>query len=254
MAAGCSTAIRKPVTGTMLFLLAGSATGDVVGPDRGGEVDRTPLGQNNIRSIFPGETASMSLVASNQATGELGFLNSGGEVSVELDAGPTSIGTRPDGVELFAEWSDDEGDGDFVRKTRAIWFSADGSALLPFGTMVGGQQAEFLKWHFGVGDILEWAPWVTEITILDARFFGSFDGGSTFAATDSIIGLFQSGLSKWDKDGAYDVGLELISDSSGSRGFNYVMTEYTYGVVPTPMTPVLLCGAGLLATHRRRRN
>lgn len=215
---------------------------------------RVTLGPASDGSVHANEIATMALVASNQQVGTLGLYNSGGHVDVQVNGGLHDLGTRPDGsARILGEWREFSGAGEHVRRVQAIWATDDGSALLPFGTMVGGHQAQFLTWKLGIEDMIEWRPAIDEVELTRATFFGSFDGGATFPAQVNIIQLFQSGLSQWDLAGAYDVGTDLVSDTSGPSGFNYVMTEYTFTAVPAPAALSVLAGAGLAFGVRRRR-
>ncbi|MCB9844864.1 MAG: hypothetical protein H6811_02600 [Phycisphaeraceae bacterium] len=207
----------------------------------------------SVRSVRQTETANMALFATSQNDGPLGYLNSGGQTSVQVNVGLQEIGDRPDGVAVLAEWREIEGNTDFERRIQAIWTTEDGSALLPFGTQVGGSQAQLLAWNLGLTtDPIEWAPWIASVQLTSAVFFGSFNGGATFPTQVNIMSLFQLGFSEWTIDGAFDAGDNLITDSSGPNGFNYIMTEYTYQALPAPGSAVLILGGMTLVSRRRR--
>ncbi len=251
---------ERGLAGVALAMLAGGAVAAPVHYEHvespAGDGNTVILGPVERPSVDENETASMSLRAANQNVGDLGIYNSGGDVSIVVNGGAVSIGTNPAGVELFAEWTE-SALSETRRRVRAVWQTADGSALLPFGTEINGQPVQFLRWNLGVSDLIHWADDVIGIELISARFFGSFDGGATFSDVESIQALFDNGVSQWTIDGAFDVGDNLITDTSGPAGYNYVMTEYEYEVefdpIPSPATVTVLAGAGLCLGRRRRK-
>lgn len=250
----------KAARSLTIVMIAGLAGGVTAGPvtyehvDSSGDAFTAPLDPEQP-SIAPSENASLSLRATNQNVGDLGFYNSGGDVALKINDGARSIGTNPSGVEIFAEWSESIVSGD-RRRVRAVWQTADGSALLPFGTQINGQSVQFLRWNLGITDPINWAPEVIGIELVSATFFGSFDMGATFSDIESIQALFDNGVSQWTIDAAFDRGDNLITDTAGPAGYNFVMTEYVYDVefdpIPTPGTITMLAGAGLMLARRRR--
>lgn len=238
---------------TLVALLAASAAAGPVAV-RYGDAMAVPA-DPETPSIGPNETASFSLRGTNQNVGDLGIYNSGGDVSIRINTGPTSIGTTPDGVELLASWRETSL-GEVRRRVRATWQTVDGSALLPFGTELNGQTVQFLRWNLGLSDLVTWTDLVLDISLVSATFFGSFNGGQTFADIEPINALFDNGISQWTIDGGFDRGDNLISDTSGPSGYNFIMTEYVYDVefdpIPAPGTLAVLVGAGLVGVRRRR--
>ena len=75
---------------------------------------------------------------------------------------------------------------------------------------------------------MTWTERVLDIDLVSATFFGSFNGGQTFADIEPIDALFENGISQWNIDGGFDRGDNLISDTSGPSGYNFIMTEYVY--------------------------
>ncbi len=244
---------KKIKSVTFGALLAASAAADPVAVQYGDSM-AVPA-DPTTPSIGPNETASFSLRGTNQNVGDLGIYNSAGDVSITINTGPTSIGTTPDGVELLASWWESSL-GETRRRVRATWQTADGSALLPFGTELNGQTVQFLRWNLGISDLVTWTERVLGIDLVSATFFGSFNGGQTFADIEPIDALFDNGISEWNLNGGFDRGDNLISDTSGPSGYNFIMTEYVYDVefdpVPAPGTLAVLVGAGLVGLRRRR--
>ncbi len=239
--------------GMLSALIGASAMAGPVAHD-GSESFVGPAGPETP-SIGPSETATMSFRATNQNVGDLGFYNSEGDVPVTIGAGLTSLGSNPDGVDILGSWAESSL-GDTRRRVRAVWQTADGSALLPFGTEINGRPVQFLRWNFGVSDLVEWTERVIDIDLVSATFFGSFNSGQTFADIEPIGALFDNGISQWTLAGGFDRGDNLISDTAGPSGYNFVMTEYVYDVefdpIPTPGTLAVLVGAGLVGVRRRR--
>lgn len=207
--------------------------------------------EDSVPSVRPDEAVSIALNAWNLSSGELGFYNDQGGVPVLINGGPVSIGTSPAGVTIMADVTETEAPGDFIRRIQVVIETADGSALLPFGTQLDGQQVQLLSWEVGVSDLIEFGLWIDTISLTSATMFGSFDGGNSFSFQQNLIQLFQQGLSVWEITGAFDTGTTAISDTSGGAGFNSILLDYTYSAIPAPATIILLAGAAGIARRRR---
>lgn len=234
-----------PVQGT-------SGSGDATGVEQTNEYINMIVLEDSVPSVRPNETVSIALNAWNLSSGQIGSYTDLSGVPVLINDGPASIGTNPAGVQILAEVSEFEAPGDFMRRIQVSIETADGSALLPFGTQLNQQQVQLLSWEIGIGDDIQFGNWLDQVSLTSATMFGSFDGGSSFAFQQNLIQLFQQGLSQWDITGAFDTGTPVISDTSGGAGFNAILLDYTFSAIPAPATIVLLAGAGAGLIRRRR--
>jgi len=208
--------------------------------------------ESSVPSVRPDETVSIALNAWNLASGEIGTYNDLGDVPVLINGGPVSIGTNPLGVAIMADVTESEATGTFTRRIQVAIETADGSALLPFGTQLDNQQVQLLSWQVGVSDLIEFGNWIDTVSLNSATMFGSFDGGTSFSFQQNIIQLFQQGLSQWDITGAFDTGTTTITDTSGGAGFNSILLDYTFSAIPAPAATIVLLAGAAGFTRRRR--
>ncbi|MFG0327233.1 MAG: hypothetical protein ACF8SC_08235 [Phycisphaerales bacterium JB037] len=253
--------------GTALIVCAGSAFAQSTQPvDPDGAFDASQLGSddsatdwrgirtemNSVPSVSIEETVSMGLRAFNLASGDLGMYTTGGSV-VAMIGQTVSLGTSPSGVEIFAEWNEmPAGDN---RMIEARFWTADDSAMLPFGTEVGGTIAQALAWEFGVGDAVDFGPWLDGLNILQSTLQARrpTDPNGFFPIIRDVTANFGAmGDSVWTlADGGIDTGSPLISDTSLPDAFSEFKVQYLFSAVPAPGSAIVLLG-GLALTRRRR--
>lgn len=224
-------------------------------------------------SVAPGTTASLSLQAwSPSASQPIAYFNSGGDVEVEVNAGPQSIGTSPTGQEIYAEWRDvpssgSNGNPDIVRRRFEVIFTTrdpstpnnqahQAPSLLQPGVEMNGTQIAFLSWNFGLSKSPQFGDWVVDPELRGSTavtFLGYFDGrGQTPQTIRNHTPFFTLGMAEFGIDGVSDPG-DIVVDTF-SNTFNYIKIayEFQYEVVPAPASLLALAGLPLLTGRRRR--
>lgn len=224
-------------------------------------------------SVAPGTTASLSLQAwSPSASQPVAYFNTGGDVDVEVNAGPQSIGLSPSGQEIYAEWRDvpsgsSNGNPDIVRRRYEVIFTTRDPAtpnnqahqapsLLQPGDEINGTQIAFLSWNFGVTNSPVFGDWVVDAELRGSTavtFLGYFDGrGQTPNTVRNHTPFFNLGLAEFSIDGVSDPG-DIVVDSFANT-FNYIKIayEFQYEIVPAPASVLALAGLPLLMGRRRR--
>lgn len=262
MRSSCVTLI-----GTALVVCAGSVSAQPTQPvDPDGAFDASQLGSddsatdwrgvrtemNSVPSVTAEESVTMGLRAFNLAAGDLGMYTSGGSVAA-LVGQTVSLGTTPSGVEILAVWNElPAGDNRII---EARFWTADDSAMLPFGTQVGGTIAQALSWEFGVGDKVDFAPWLDEMSLLQSTLQARrpTDPNGFFPIIRNVTANFgPSGDSVWTlADGGIDAGSPLISDTSLPDAFSEIKVQYLFSAVPAPGSAIVLLGGLTLARRRR---
>ena len=217
----------------------------------------------NFPSVAANETVSLALrYWAPPATQSTGNYTSAGEVNATINGGDVAMGTTPAGDQVVARVTEAFA-GDNRRVLTVTYRTTNFAPLLRPGTTIGGQSALLLSWHIGVNDPIEFGQWITDVELLGANQGGLFRGFfDTAAAPDpspdfvDITGNFMSplpdGTSHFSlEDGLTDYGLPLVD--SNQFGYNRISLSYTFNVIPSPASAVLIAGAGLGGLARRRR-
>lgn len=224
-------------------------------------------------SVAPGTTASLSLQAWSPSSAEpIGYFNSGGDVEVEVNAGPQSIGTSPTGQEIYAEWRDvpsgnGSGDPDIVRRRYEVIFTTtqpstppsqanQSPSILQQGAEINGTQVAFLSWNFGATKSPVFGEWVIDPELRGSTavtFLGYFDGrGQTPNTIRNHTPFFTLGLAEFGAAGVTDPGDIVIDTFSNTFNYMKIAYEFQYEIVPAPAGVLALAGLPVLMGRRRR--
>lgn len=212
-------------------------------------------------SVRPDETVNLSLrYWAPPASQSTDVFNSGGETTVTINGGETSLGTNPQGDEIVAEVTEGFA-GDNRRVITVTYRTTNFAPLLRPNTQINGDPALLLSWHIGTIDAVEFGGWITEVDLLGANqgalFRGFFDTPINPDPSPDFVdhtGAFQApgpdGQSVFSlEDGLSDFGIPLID--SNAAGYNRFSVSYTFDVVPAPASVLALAGGTLLMRRRR---
>lgn len=209
------------------------------GGSGGGFTDDPP-----VPAAHPSSIQSMSLRMLGLG-GATGFVNSLGEVDVQLNTGFHSLGTNPAGKQLLGQVRQ------FIAPDNRIYIEAeyktsDGTALVPVSTTVGGQPAVAYGWELGTTNPIDWYVFWDYVNVPQdgaiASFFGP-GGNASVNHTPELVGPLGGPWDGRDSDNM----LIALGDL-----FNRVLIRYEVQPVPTPSV-MGLAGIGLALAGRRRR-
>lgn len=214
-------------------------------------------------SVAANETVSLALrYWAPPATQSTGNYTSVGEVTATINGGDVSMGTTPRGDQVVARVTEAFA-GDNRRVITVTYRTTNFAPLLRPNTQISGQSALLLSWHIGATDPIEFGEWITDVELLGPNQGGLFRGFFDTAVNPDpspdfvdITGNFMSpvpdGTSEFSlEEGVTDYGLPLVD--SNQFGYNRISISYTFNVIPSPATAVLIAGAGLGGLARRRR-
>lgn len=235
-------------SGTLLSELAGGPAADPLGValqnirlqlGGGGSIDNPP-----IPAIHPTSEQSLSLRMLGSG-GARGFVNSLGDVVVQVNSGFQNLGNNAAGKQILGQvrqyFTPDNRDW-----VEVEYKTVDGTALVPVNTTVGGQQVVAFGWEVGRTDPIDWLPWWTSVQVpalgATATFFGP-GGNVSVNHTPELVG---AGGGPWDGRDEDNMLIPL------GDLFSRVLVRYQVNPVPAPAALGVL-GLGLgLATRRRR--
>lgn len=219
--------------GTALQNLGGALGGG------GGTID------SPIPAIHPSSQQSLSLRMLGSG-GARGFVNSLGDVVVQVNTGFQNLGTNSAGKQILGQvrqyFTPDNRDW-----VEIEYKTADGtSPLVPVNATVSGQAVIAYGWELGRTDPIDWLPWWTSVTVpangVTATFFGP-GGNISLNHTSELVG---GGGGVWNGTDTDNMLIPL------GDLFNRVLVKYQVNPVPAPAA-LAVVGLGLGLASRRRR-
>lgn len=246
-----TTALAGPVAnpaGTLTSELTGGPASDPLGValqnlgnqlgGSGGFVD------NPFPAIHPSSQQSLSLRMIG-AAGASGFVNSLGDVVVQVNAGLQSLGTNSVGRQILGQVRQ------YYTPDNKDWVeveirTADGGPLVPVNQTISGQPVIAFGWEVGRTDPIDWHPWWSSVVVpangATATFFGP-GGNSSLNHTPELVG---AGGGAWNGVDTDNMAIPL------GDLFSRIQIRYQVNPVPAPAALGVL-GLALGLRSRRRR-